>query len=535
MTIFGTPTKFDLKNHGLRNLSKVYWNLFPPALIEQIIIRNEGEIGEGGVVVVQTGRYTGRSPKDKYIVKNPEVEIQVNWGPLNQPISPVHFEQIHQKMIKYLEGKDIFVQDIGAGTDKDFRINIRVITEKAWHSLFTRDLFLHLSENEYQTFIPEFTLIDCPNFHADPETDGTASGTLIILNFQKKLILIGGTDYAGEIKKSVFSLVNFLMPLRGVLPMHCAANVDRKGDIALFFGLSGTGKTTLSSDPERYLIGDDEHGWTDGEIFNFEGGCYAKVIHLKENREPLIWKACHHYGTILENVVLNSDTNQIDFDSDKITENTRAAYPLEYIPNSVSNAIPGAPRNIFFLTADAYGVLPPISRLLPNQAQYYFLSGYTSKLAGTEKDLSKEPLATFSTCFGAPFLPLRPSVYADLLEEKCQKNPVTVWLVNTGWTGGPYGVGNRIKLEHTRALISQAVKGGFEQTRFIQESYFGLWVPETCPNVPTEILTPSTTWSDQKDYEATVASLIRKFEENANACFMNASPEVLAAGPHSKN
>jgi phosphoenolpyruvate carboxykinase (ATP) len=418
MEQFGTVSQFGLESQGLRNLRRAYWNLKAPLLVEQIISRQEGRLGDSGPILVNTGKHTGRSPKDKFIVQRGlPGEEKIWWGKVNQPLSGGKFDTLFIKVISYLQGRDVFVQDLAAGANPNFRIPIRIITEQAWPSLFAQNLFIRTTEEVQRTHVPEFTVIQVPGFLADPEIDGTNSSIFIVVDFHRRLVLIGGSSYAGEIKKSIFTVMNYLMPQAGVLPMHCSANIGAQNDVSLFFGLSGTGKTTLSSDPERRLIGDDEHGWGDVGVFNFEGGCYAKTIRLDPRYEPIIWEATHRFGAVLENVVFDPDTGLMDFDDESRTENTRGAYPIHFVPNHVPEGFGGQPTNVFFLTADAFGVLPPISRLSPEQAMYYFLSGYTSKLAGTEKGLGSEPQATFSTCFGAPFLPLNPSVYAEMLGE----------------------------------------------------------------------------------------------------------------------
>lgn len=528
--VMGIPSKYGLDQQGLRNLNMVYWNLTTPALVERVISRREGVLAHEGAVVVRTGNHTGRSPNDKFIVCCQEDHENIWWGKVNREFDPASFERLYTRMRSYFQGRDVFVQDTTAVAHPQHRLPIRVITENAWHSLFARNLFIRLSPAEIPEHVPEFTVLHAPGFHADPEEDGTNSEVFIILNLERRIILIGGTAYAGEIKKSIFTTLNYLLPLRGVLSMHCSANVGEKGDVALFFGLSGTGKTTLSSDPERALIGDDEHGWGDDGVFNFEGGCYAKTIHLRQEYEPLIWKATRRFGTILENVTIDHNTRRVNFDDDSLTENTRAAYPIGFLDNIVPSGRAGHPTNIFFLTADAFGVLPPIARLTPEQAMYYFLSGYTSKLAGTERDV-KEPQATFSTCFGAPFLPLRPHVYANLLGEKLTRYQARVWLVNTGWSGGPYGVGERIKIPHTRAMIRAALSGALDQVTYRKEAFFGLWVPEHVPDVPEELLNPRDTWMEPEAYDRQATLLVTKFQENFEQ-FKGTVPEaVYAAGP----
>ncbi len=529
----GTPSLYGLENHGLRNLKTVYWNLNRADLIEHAVTRCEGHFSADGAFIVHTGKHTGRSPNDKFVVKYPEMEQEpICWGKINQPITPELFERIFAKLTAYFQGRDVYVQDMRVGAHPEHTLPIRVITEKAWHSLFSLNLFIRIPREEAVRQVPQFTIIQSEDFQASPEEDGTRTGTFIIVNFPKKLILIGGSGYAGEIKKAVFTIMNYLLPRKGILSMHCSANVGRHGDVALFFGLSGTGKTTLSSDPERRLIGDDEHGWCEDGVFNFEGGCYAKTIRLNKDLEPIIWEATHRYGAVLENVVYDEVTRQVDFDSDAVTENTRGAYPLDFVPSHVKEGYAGHPENIFFLTADAFGVMPPIAKLTPAQAMYYFLSGYTSKLAGTETGLGKEPQTTFSTCFGSPFLPLFPHIYAELLGEKITKHDVPVWLVNTGWTGGPYGVGSRIHLPYTRAMIQAALTRQLDEVPFRTDELFGLLIPESCPGVPDEVLNPKRTWSDPDAYVRQAKALIAQFEENFKQYADRVPGEVQAAGLH---
>jgi phosphoenolpyruvate carboxykinase (ATP) len=534
MGIVGIPSDYGLHLHNLRNLRTIYWNLTPPALIEQAIRRNEGLLTQSGVLAVTTGKHTGRSPKDKFIVFHGDQEEQEEiWtGSVNQSISFETFDRIYQQIIDHLENRDVFVQDMLVSAEPKYQIPIRIITEKAWHNLSSWNLFRRPPLGELTSQQPVYTVIVCPECQVDPKIAGINSGTFILLDFKRHLILIGGTEYAGEIKKSIFTMMNYEMPHRQVLPMHCSANVGQRGDVTLFFGLSGTGKTTLSSDPDRRLIGDDEHGWSEDGIFNFEGGCYAKTIRLNPQFEPMIWGAAHRFGSVLENVVIDPVTRLEDFNNDSLTENARSAYPLEFIPNHVPEGFGGHPETIFFLTADAFGVLPPISRLTPEQAMYYFLSGYTSKLAGTEKDLGKEPQATFSACFGAPFLPLRPKVYSELLGEKIQRHRVQVWLINTGWMGGPYGIGERIPLNYTRNMVHAAMNHQFTDVPFKQEAWFGLWIPESCPLVPSKILSPASTWSDQSAYDQQARLLVQKFETNFKNFAHDVNPVVSIARPH---
>lgn len=527
----GIPNSFGLDNHGLNNLGNVYWNLCPPVLVEEVIRRKEGIISNQGAVVVNTGLYTGRSPNDKYIIKDDLTANEVWWGKVNRAMSELQFDRILTRLTAYLQNRDVFVQDLQVGAHPDYCLPIRVITETAWHSLFSRDLFIRLLPEKAIAQKPEFTVIQAPGFQASPESDGTNSAAFIILNFTRHLIIIGGSSYAGEVKKSIFSVMNYLLPRRGVLSMHCSANVGTQGDVALFFGLSGTGKTTLSSDPERCLIGDDEHGWGDNGVFNFEGGCYAKTIHLRREYEPLIWDAAQRFGSVLENVTCDPVTRTLDFDDDGHTENTRAAYPLDCVTNHVDSGCAEHPRNIFFLTADASGVMPPLARLTPEQAMYYFLSGYTSKVAGTEKGLGIEPQATFSTCFGAPFLPLNPGVYAHLLGEKISRHNVKVWLINTGWTGGPYGTGKRIHLPYTRAMVRAVLTGLLDHTPMQLDPLFGLNIPLTCPDVPDEILYPRLTWADPLAYDQQAHQLIALFQKNFELFASGVAADIAGAGP----
>ena len=532
MQQLGQPGQFGLENQGITNYGTAYWNLSPTELVEQVILRKEGLLSADGAVVVNTGHHTGRSPNDKYVVRQGDQTDEIIWwGKINQPLSVDQFERLHQKMLGYLQNRDFFVQDLNVGAHPNYTIPIRIITEKAWSAIFSNNLFIRIAKDQIPNHVPLFTVIHCPDFLANPKEDGIGSSTFIVLNLKERLILIGGSAYAGEIKKSIFSVMNYLLPQKGVLSMHCSANVGVKGDVALFFGLSGTGKTTLSSDMERSLIGDDEHGWSQEGIFNFEGGCYAKTIRLNPKYEPIIWDAAHRFGTVLENVVCNPTTRDIDLDDESLTENTRGAYPITIVPNHVSEGYAGHPKNIFFLTADAFGVMPPIARLSPAQAMYYFLSGYTSKLAGTERGLGKEPQATYSTCFGAPFLPLYPRVYADLLGKFIQEHEVNVWLLNTGWTGGPYGVGQRFSLPYTRAMVKAALTGELESVQYVQEKYFGLFIPVQCPGVPDEVLDPIQTWKNKQDYEAQARQLAGLFAGNFKQYEGLVSEEVIQAGP----
>jgi phosphoenolpyruvate carboxykinase (ATP) len=505
----------DLHEYGIKNPGKVHRNQNTPALYEFIIRNGEGVLAHGGPLVVNTAPHTGRSPGDKFIVDEPGCHQAVNWGSVNRPLAPERFDAIRRRMMAHLEGRELFVQDCFVGASLRHRLPIRVISEKAWQSLLARSMFIRANERELEHHAPYFTVIAVPSFRADPLIDGVNSEVCILFNFAEKLILIGGTSYGGEIKKAVFTVVNYLMPLeRGVLSMHCSANVGPGGDTALFFGLSGTGKTTLSADPKRSLIGDDEHGWDELGVFNFEGGCYAKVINLSSRLEPEIYEYTNRFGTVLENVAIDPVSRRIDLDDASLTENTRAAYPISGIRNAVPSGTGAHPKNIMMLTCDAFGVLPPIARLTPEQALYHFLSGYTAKIAGTEDGLGKEPSATFSSCFGAPFLPLRPSVYAKLLREKIARHEVTCWLVNTGWSGGRFGVGSRIRIDHTRAMINAALDGAFDSIPFVTEPYFGLSIPSACPGVPAAILIPRTVWSDKTSYDETADLLVEYFQRN---------------------
>jgi phosphoenolpyruvate carboxykinase (ATP) len=523
--------RHGLEEHGIVNALGVWWNLSVPSLYEKALRRREGLLAEHGPIVCRTGHHTGRSPNDKFIVREPSSERHVWWGAVNRPLAPPQFDALHRRLLAYLEGKELFVQDCFAGADPEYRLPIRIITEMAWHSLFARHMFIPASAAAGTRHNPEFTVINAPRFHADPGEHGTHSEVYILVHFGRKLVLIGGTSYAGEIKKSIFTVMNYLMPLREVMSMHCSANLGPGGDVALFFGLSGTGKTTLSSDPERRLIGDDEHGWTDNGVFNFEGGCYAKMIRLSAEAEPQIYSTTHRFGTVLENVQLDMATRQLNLDDDSLTENTRGAYPLSYIENSVPSGLAGHPNNIVMLTADAFGVLPPIARLSPAGAMYHFLSGYTAKVAGTEKGVT-EPKATFSTCFGAPFMVWHPGVYAKFLGAKIAAHDVKVWLVNTGWTGGPYGIGQRMKIGLTRAMIRAALSGALSGVEYRRHEVFNLDVPASCPGVPREVLDPRATWPDPVGYDTQAVRLARMFVENFGPFEEAVDPEVREAGPH---
>lgn len=506
--------------------SSVYRNLSVARLVEKALQGCEGVLTSTGALRVATGKYTGRSPHDKFLVDRASIRDRI-WWENNKPLAPARFDTLLHRLQAYLHGKELFVFDGFAGADPSHQLPIRVINELAWQNLFAHQLFRRPSTDELRKHEPLFTIIVVPGFEAQPSIDGTNSEAFIILDFEQRLVVIGGTSYAGEIKKSVFTVMNYLLPLRGILPMHCSANVGRAGDVALFFGLSGTGKTTLSADTERFLIGDDEHGWSDNGIFNFEGGCYAKTIRLSRKYEPQIWDAIR-FGSVLENVVLNPDTRVADYDNDSLTENTRAAYPLEHIPGAVASGVGGHPRTVIFLTADAFGVLPPIAKLSKEQAMYHFISGYTSKLAGTERGIT-EPQATFSTCFGAPFLPLPPTVYARLLVDRIVKHDVDVFLINTGWSGGPYGVGHRMNLNYTRTMVRAAIDGSLRHVNYTPHAVFKVLIPDTCPGVPTEILDPAVTWEDKEKYQEAALALAARFMENMSKFSVPA--DILAAGP----
>lgn len=522
-------SKTGLEYLGLKNTESVLWNLNPSELYEQAILNNEAILTDAMALRVLTGTYTGRSPKDKYIVEESSIKDDIDWGEVNQPISPEIFDNLHKKMIDYLDGKKLYVKDLYAGADPTHRLNVRVVSEAAYHALFSHNMFINPSEEELKDHEPGFTILAAPNFEADPETDGTRSGTFILCSFEKKLILIGGTLYSGEVKKGIFSVMNYLLPKKNVMAMHCSANMDHDGNTAVFFGLSGTGKTTLSADADKILIGDDEHGWSDDGVFNIEGGCYAKTINLSAEGEPEIYNTTQMPGTILENVIL--DKNRVpDFDDDSLTQNTRCSYPISFIPNASDSGKGGHPKNVIFLTADAFGVLPPISRLTPEQAMYHFISGYTAKVAGTERGVT-EPQATFSACFGAPFMPLHPTVYAELLADKIRTHNSRVWLVNTGWTGGMYGEGSRMKLAYTRKMLSEAIGGNLDNVSFATEEVFGLQIPENIDGVPDEILKPRNTWKDKDAYDKKAAELAAMFKDNFEAFADQASKELIEAGP----
>src|SRR5919109_80878 len=509
-------------------IGRVHHNLSVPSLIELIISRKEGVLSSTGALSVKTGKFTGRSPDDKYIVDDEVTHDTVDWGKVNHPISEENFDRIFRRMKKHVEDKEFFIFDGFVGANPENRLPIRTINNRAWHNLFARQLFIRPSQEELKNHEPEFTLLSCDDFATIPEEEGTRSETFIIINFKKKIVLIGSTSYAGEIKKAIFSIMNYILPRKGVFPMHCSANVGADGYTALFFGLSGTGKTTLSADPERRLVGDDEHGWSDNGIFNFEGGCYAKCINLKKESEPQIWNAIR-FGTVMENVVVKNATRDPDFSDESLTENTRAVYPLDFIPGSIIPSVAGHPKVIIFLTADAFGVMPPISRLSKEAAMYHFMSGYTSKLAGTERGIT-EPKETFSQCFGAPFMPLHAKIYADMLGRKIAQHYTKVYLVNTGWSGGPYGVGKRINLTYTRAMVRAALSDGLVDIEFYNDGIFNLEIPVSCPGVPLEILEPRNTWSDKRKYDSSARKLARLFVKNFEK-FGKMPKEIQKAGP----
>jgi phosphoenolpyruvate carboxykinase (ATP) len=523
---------YGIDNLGLLNLRKVYWNLPTEALYEEIIFRGEAQISQSGPIIVNTGKHTARAANDKFIVHESTTEKNIWWGQYNRPYATEKFDELFSRIQGFLQGRDIFVQDCYGGADQYYRLPVRIITELAWHSLFARNMFIKpRTTEEYRRHIPEFTVISAPSFKSFPQIDGTPTNTFIVINFDQRLCIIGNTGYGGEIKKSVFTLLNYLLPLQGVMTMHCSANIGNSSDAALFFGLSGTGKTTLSADPHRGLIGDDEHGWSDEGIFNFEDGCYAKVIGLSPTEEPDIYACTRRFGTILENVVYDSVTRQVDFNDDTLTENTRASYPLSYIPNAVPEKLCGHPKNIIFLTCDASGVMPPIAKLTPDQALYHFISGYTAKVGGTELGLGDEPEITFSACFGAPFMVHPPAFYADLLKRKILRYGVNCWLVNTGWVGGPYGVGKRISIRYTRDLLNSALQGKLDDVEFYYDPVFGFQVPKHCPGIPDDVLYPSTAWPSDDAYMKKYQSLAARFIDNFRKFSDDCPPELINSGP----
>lgn len=520
----------NLNTIGIRTHKKAYWNLTPEALVEHTIKKDMGVLSDMGAVCVNTGKFTGRSPKDRFIVKDDITTQAVDWNSINLPFSPERFDALYDKVATYLNDRDIYVRDMYACSDEKYRLNIRLVSEFPWSNQFAYNMFLRPTIEELLEFDPEWTILCAPGFKADPEIDGTRQSNFAILNFSRKAIIIGGTAYTGEIKKGIFSALNFILPhIYNVLSMHCSANVGEQGDTAVFFGLSGTGKTTLSADPNRQLIGDDEHGWSENGVFNFEGGCYAKTIDLTEEKEPDIYRAIKH-GAILENIGFHANSRSVNFSDSTITQNTRVSYPIHHIRNMAEGSKGGHPEHIFFLTADAFGVLPPISRLTPGQAMYHFISGYTAKVAGTEEGIN-EPQATFSACFGAPFMPLHPTQYAEMLGTKMKSYETNIWLVNTGWTGGAYGTGERISLKYTRAMISAAMNGELDDVDYRQHEVFGLHMPVTCPNVPSEVLNPKSTWSDKEAYDKKAKNLAEAFVKNFRSFEEKANEEILRAAP----
>ncbi len=524
------PSAHGLEEQGFRNLKAVHWNLPAALLYEKAVKRGEGQVAKGGALVALTGQHTGRSASDKFIVRDQASDGQV-WWDNNKAMTPEAFDSLYQSMMAYAQGHELFVQDLFGGADPAHRLPVRVVTELAWHSLFIQHLLIEPTAADRDRFAPEFTIIDFPGFHADPKLHGCSSGTVIAVNFTKRLVLIGGTSYAGEMKKSVFTILNYLLPAKRVMPMHCSANVGRSRDAAIFFGLSGTGKTTLSADASRTLVGDDEHGWSENGVFNFEGGCYAKVIKLSPEAEPEIYATTKRFGTVLENVVMDPVTRELDLDDGRYTENTRAAYPIDYIPNASATGTAPHPRNVIMLTADAFGVLPPIAKLTPSQAMYHFLSGFTAKVAGTEKGLGNEPQPTFSTCFGAPFMPRHPSEYGNLLRDLIAQHQADCWLVNTGWTGGPFGVGHRMPIKATRALLAAALDGTLANVEMRIDPHFRFRVPVSVPGVDAGILNPRDTWKDKAAYDAQARKLVQMFRDNFKKFEAHVGADVLQAAP----
>lgn len=520
---------FGADKFGFTDLAEVRWNLLPPALYEHAIGSGEATLSSGGALCADTGTHTGRSPKDKFTVRDATTEKTVWWGG-NKSITSEQFETLRQDFVAHARGKTLYAQDLYGGADPKFRIKTRVFTELAWHSLFIRQLLIRPELSELASFVPELTIVDLPSFKSDPKRHGVASDTVVAIDFARRIVLIGGTRYAGEMKKSVFTTLNYYLPEQGVMPMHCSANVGKGGDAAVFFGLSGTGKTTLSADPNRTLIGDDEHGWGEDGIFNFEGGCYAKCIKLSAEAEPEIFAASQKFGTVLENIVMDADTRIVDFDNGSKTENTRSAYPLDFIPNASRTGRTGQPKNLIMLAADAFGVMPPVAKLTPAQAMYHFLSGYTAKVAGTERGVT-EPEPEFSACFGAPFLPRHPSEYGDLLRKLIAKHNVDCWLVNTGWTGGKYGVGRRMPIKATRALLTAALDGTLRNASFRTDPYFGFSVPTSVPGVEPHLLNPMKTWADKAEFDATARKLVSMFQQNFAKFENMVEADVRAAAP----
>ena len=523
------PKKSDLYSIGIKS-AKIHWNYQPAELYEEILRREEGLLSESGAIMVDTSSFTGRAPKDRYVVKDEKSESTVWWGDINQPIDPAVFDEIYDEMIKYLYSKELYVRDGYAGADMRYRMAIRFVNTQAWQNLFAYNMFIRASKEEHEQFVPQFTVIDAPEFIVDPKRFGIRHSNFALVNLTKNIILIGGSGYAGEMKKGIFSVLNFILPQeKQVLSMHCSANIGKKNDTAVFFGLSGTGKTTLSADPDRKLIGDDEHGWTDEGVFNFEGGCYAKVVSLTREKEPQIWDAIK-FGSILENTRFFEGTRTVNFEDTRVTENTRVSYPIHHIDNAVAPSIGGKPKNIFFLTCDAFGVLPPISKLSPEQAMYHFISGYTAKVAGTEIGVT-EPTATFSACFGAAFLPLHPTKYAEILGRKMYEDKVNVWLVNTGWVAGSYGVGHRISLKYTRAMITAALDGQLDNVDYHEHTVFRVKMPKSCPGVPSEVLSQKAMWKNDEAFYAKAKDLANRFSKNFEKYKDYASEKILAGGP----
>ncbi len=525
-------SSFGLENHGIKNVKVAHWNLSPEALVEEALRRREGKLAQGGALMVDTGIYTGRSPQDRFVVEDETSKDTVDWGNINKPISPENFEKLYQKVLSYYQGKgEVFVRDVYAGADETYRLNCRFVNVRAYHNLFIHNMFLAPTEEDRKNFKPDFVVLQCPELKGDEKIDGIrpeGGGTFIVVNFAKRIIIIGGTEYSGEMKKGIFGVLNYMLPERGIMPMHCSANIGDDGASAVFFGLSGTGKTTLSADPSRTLIGDDEHAWSDKGLSNFEGGCYAKVINLDEEAEPIIYKTTKTFGTILENVVFDENTRVPDlFDGSK-TENTRSSYPISQVPNATLEGKGPHPKNVIMLTCDAFGVLPPISKLTKAQAMYQFISGYTAKVAGTERGIT-EPQATFSACFGSPFMPRRPAEYAKLLGEFVEEHGSNCWLVNTGWSGGAYGTGSRMKISYTRAMVEAALSGELDNVEYEDDPFFGLKVPTSCPNVPQDVLLPKNTWADKAAYDATAKKLASMFEENFKKFEATADKEILDA------
>jgi len=524
---------YGLKNHGLVHLDTVYWNLPTPALVEEAVFRGEGKLVNGGAFQVYTGKWTARAANDKYFVQEESTDKLIDWGEYNRPMTTDKFNGLFSRLQAFWQGEELFVQDLYAGAAPEYKLPVRVITDKAWTAHFARNMLINETDlAKLKQFVPDFTIMVSPKFKVDPRIDGTLSETAIVINFAQRLAIIAGSEYAGEVKKSIFTIMNFLMPLQDVMSMHCSANVGDDNDVALFFGLSGTGKTTLSADPKRRLIGDDEHGWSDTEVFNYEAGCYAKAIRLSAEAEPEIHACTYRFGTILENVIFDPASRQLDLDDESLTENTRLSYPLEFIPNAVpEKMVKGQPKNIIFLTADAQGVMPPIARLDMNQAIYHFISGYTSKIAGTELGLGIEPEITFSACFGAPFMVHHPYYYANLLRQKATRSEAKIWLVNTGWVGGKFGVGKRISIRHTRAMLNAAMEGKLDDVEYRTDKLFGFQIPTSCPGVPEDVFEPSNAWGNKKDYWRKYDALVSRYIENFKLFADHVPDEVKAMGP----